>query len=88
MKRMGKFNHDKNKKWIIDIDKEDLDDLLPVEIIAFIKTLEPVGDKYLTTIRSKSGLHIITKPFNVQKFKEFYPNLDIQTNNPTNLYIP
>lgn len=86
---VGKFSHDNNKKWIVDIDEEDMDDdFLPIEIIAFIKTLKPYGDKYITTLRTKSGIHIITSPFDMQGFKEKYPSLEIKKDNPTNLFIP
>lgn len=39
-------------------------------------------------IPTKNGYHIITKPFNLQQFKEQYPNIDVHKNNPTILYIP
>jgi hypothetical protein len=49
---------------------------------------EPDGIKFITLIPSKSGFHIIMKPFNLQKFKSEYPDVEIHKNNPTNLYIP
>lgn len=87
----GKFNHDKNKKWILDIDADDMDSGWNGPIMSdFIDTLQPNdgSNKTLAIIPSKSGLHIITKPFNLRDFKEKYPNIDVQKNNPTNLYIP
>nr|DAF16289.1 MAG TPA: hypothetical protein [Crassvirales sp.] len=39
-------------------------------------------------IPTKNGYHIITKPFNLNQFKEQYPNIDVHKNNPTILYIP
>ena len=42
----------------------------------------------MTFIKTKSGFHIITQPFNVMKFKEKYPNVDIQKKNPTLLFVP
>lgn len=83
----GRYSNESDKKWIIDIDE-------PLgrkhnEMILFIeRECKPKGLKFITTIPSKSGVHIITKPFDVQKFKENYPNIDIQKSNPTNLYIP
>ncbi len=87
----GKFNHDKNKKWIIDINKEDIEaGWNGPNMSDFMDRLEPMGgiSKTLAVIPSKSGLHIITKPFNLKEFREKYPNLEVQKNNPTNLYIP
>lgn len=85
----GKFSHDKNKKWIIDLDgdKENSFDFI-YNMNEIISNIEPIGDKTICRILSKSGSHLITSPFNLQKFKEEYPNIDIQKNNPTNLYIP
>jgi hypothetical protein len=42
--------------------------------------------KTLYPIETKSGVHIITKPFNLQQFKEKYPDIDVHKNNPTLLY--
>ena len=33
-----------------------------------------------------NGVHFITKPFDLQRFKEIYPNTDVHKNNPTLLY--
>ena len=54
-----------------------------------IDTLEPysMDTKYITNIPTKSGWHIITTPFNLQQFKEKYPDIDVHKNNPTILYI-
>lgn len=93
----GKFSHDNNKKWIIDIDKDEV--IWTEQILNAISECEPMGSKYITTIPSKSGLHLITSPFNRQQFNEKLMNelkeyqmtdvlkIDIQVNNPTNLYI-
>jgi len=84
----GKFNHDNNKKWIIDIDKEEMP--LVDEIKDFINTLQPYDEvnKIICEIPSKTGLHLITSSFNLGDFKKKYPAIDVQKNNPTNLYIP
>jgi len=37
---------------------------------------------------SKSGLHIITTPFNISEFNKKYTDIEIHKDNPTNLYIP
>jgi len=93
-------NHDEpknNSKWVVDIDKEEIT-FLP-NITNCINLCEPfTGPKILTKVPSKTGLHLITKPFNRKQFKELLDqemdkytlklSIDIQTNNPTNLYIP
>ena len=87
----GLGHNDKNKSWIIDIDKNELPfvDL----IIESFQIVEPFGDKLITKIPSKTGIHLITKPFNVLEFtnnlkKHVDIHLDIQKDNPTNLFIP
>lgn len=72
-------------RWIIDCD--DIEDIsYLVSIHDFISYIEPEGPKSIATIKTKSGYHLITTPFNIQKFKDRYPNIDVHKNNPTLLY--
>ena len=74
-------------RWIVDCD-----DVTDVEMINtidyFITTLDPVGDKTIAIVPTKYGYHLITTPFNVQKFKDTYIGkcIDVHKNNPTLLY--
>ena len=81
-----------SSRWVIDLDDigQDKDSLKLDAIEDFIETLEPKTEvsKVIYEIPTKSGVHIITTPFNVAKFKERYPDIDIHKNNPTILYIP
>ena len=72
-------------RWVVDIDDGNLKWNY---IMDDIDTLEPysIDTKYITNIPTKSGWHIITTPFNLQQFKEKYPNIDVHKNNPTLLY--
>lgn len=74
------------KRWIVDIDSKDLD--LLTEIRDFIFDLKPEGDKVEAIIPTKNGYHLITGKFDSKKFKDKYPNVDIQKKNPTLLYLP
>lgn len=82
------------KRWIIDIDNVSIDSFAHAEYHTsmrdYINELqEEAGkDKGMTFVKTKSGFHIITQPFNVMKFKERYPDVDIQKKNPTLLYYP
>jgi hypothetical protein len=79
-------NKGTDKNWIIDLDEHDL----PAQgsIISFLDTIEPFGEKkIIAQVPSKTGMHLITKSFNRQKFKEQFPTIEIHVNNPTNLYI-
>jgi bisphosphoglycerate-dependent phosphoglycerate mutase len=84
----GQSHNDTNKKWILDIDCDDWMSHQTEELLDFLWNLEPVGNKYIAEIPSKSGLHFITSPFNIQTFNQTYVGIDIHKDNPTNLYIP
>lgn len=88
----GTHSNETNKKWIIDLDGEQIKEK---DLIRdFLKTCEPLSentewnDKVIAEIPSKNGLHLITTPFNVQKFRVHFPYIDIHKDNPTNLFIP
>ena len=82
------------KIWIIDIYNVYIDSFSNEKYYTsmrdYINELqEDAGkDKTMTFVKTKSGFHIITQPFNVMKFKERYPDIDIQKKNPTLLYYP
>lgn len=81
-----------DKLWIIDLDWKDVELLEDSYSFALFEnllyTLSPAWNKIITTIRTKSWLHLITKPFDLKTFKERYPDIDVHKNNPTVLYIP
>lgn len=81
----GQHYSDKDKKWLIDIDDLNYNCL---ELKEYIYNQQPIGDKYITTIPTKNGIHYITKPFNMGEFGEKYSEFQVHRNNPTILYIP
>jgi len=74
------------KRWIVDVDETCFTSVLKID--KFLNTLRPEGNKVEALIPTKNGFHLITKRFDVQAFKEKYPNVDIQKKNPTLLYFP
>lgn len=76
----------KSPKWIIDIDNPEVDEKSFMKIINACKP--KAVNKYVCTVPTKNGYHLITKPFDLKRFKEFYPEVDVHKNNPTILYIP
>ena len=90
------------KRWIIDIDDSKVPSPMmiafieyecrPITVVNFddagIPIGHEVGPKVEAVIPTKNGHHLITKRFDVMKFKEKYPNIDIQKKNPTLLYLP
>ena len=77
---------------IVDVDDTNTDFTKLMDMS--IATYEPVKyneqgrycSKVIATIPTKSGYHLITTPFNLQQFKEKYPDIDVHKNNPTLLY--
>ena len=69
------------KRWVIDIDNVSIDgfshDKYYIEMREFINELQVEAGKEqgMTFIKTRSGFHIITRPFNVMKFKERYPDV-------------
>ena len=90
------------KRWIIDVDDSHEPSPLmmayieykcdPITKVKFDDLGMPigheVGPKIEAIIPTKNGHHLITKKFDVMKFKEAYPDLDIQKKNPTLLFLP
>jgi len=74
------------KRWIIDVD--DMMEASPLMMAFIDNECKPYGSKIESIIPTKSGHHLITSKFDVMKFKERYPELDIQKRNPTLLYYP
>jgi len=81
----GIHNAVDDKLWILDIDDLEFD---VKKLEEKINKLEPLGNKCITVIPSRSGFHLITKPFNLSMFYIQYPDIEVHKNNPTNLYIP
>lgn len=76
-----------NKKWILDVDEVMSEHYFNM-IHEYINGCLPEGEKILELIPSKSGSHIITKPFDLREFREVFPDIEIHKDNPTNLFIP
>ena len=80
-----------SKTWIIDVDMNDYNVLNKIgAILTNIKPIE--DDKWIETIPTKNGFHMITKPFNRTEFNKYMQLQgdvpDIHTDNPTILFIP
>lgn len=71
-------------RWVVDVDE----DINKNELRKFIDELMPktLDERIICEIPTKNGYHLITTPFNLQQFKEKYPDIDVHKNNPTLLY--
>lgn len=97
----GSHHSEKSKRWVVDIDEDCLD--RKDEIRKIIEKLheEIVKSKYqiLAEVPTKSGVHIITNPFNMEKFRKILTermtdendpimSIDVHKNSPSILYVP
>jgi len=84
----GEYHSESKKRWIIDIDEEDLPltDQIREKIQELHFATEKTGYKIIAEIPTKSGIHIITNPFNLQEFRKAFPKMDIHKDNPSILY--
>ena len=85
-------------RWIVDIDHNVDDpnlepawgtiaDFIDYKCDPKIDPLDGFFDtKIIVDIPTKNGYHLITTPFNLQQFKEKYPDIDVHKNNSTLLY--
>ena len=90
------------KRWIIDVDDQHEASpimmafieykCMPFTQVKFDEVGMPigheVGPKIEAIIPTKNGHHLITKRFDVLKFRGEYPDIEIQKKNPTLLYYP
>lgn len=87
----GSYVHQQNKRWIIDLDNCTINDPYVLCIEDYINDCEPLGvEKIITRIPTRSGVHLITKPFRKDKFKDkcgIHSEIpDIKENHLTLLY--
>jgi len=92
----GEFHSDKDKKWIVDVDFKDFENRMDVlvRIHNYVENLQTETGKepMLEVLPTKNGYHMITRPFNLSKFKllinDLDVRLDVHKDNPTILYCP
>lgn len=84
----GSYSNENEKKWIIDVDEKNPNLIIVIE--NDIKNLEPNKrqSKALAVLETKNGYHLITSPFEMDKFKMLHQTIEVHKDNPTILYIP
>lgn len=77
----GKFVDRSNAMWVVDVDDIDGDRAMQT-MIDYINGMESGYDKNVVFIMpTRSGFHLITRPFNLKKFQDgFWENVTAQTN--------
>jgi len=90
----GEFHSDPDKTWIVDIDNISIDGFnhspQQIEVRQLLVDLQKEAGKepLMNFIPTKGGVHVITRPFNLNKFKARFPDIDVHKDNPTLLYCP
>lgn len=82
-------NSNYNAVWILDFDTTDW--VTVSKYLSVLNKCRPDGDKVITSIPTVNGIHILTKGFDLEQFKqqlviEKLANIDIHKDNPTVLY--
>lgn len=96
----GQLSDADSKLWVLDVDGAVIEDDYVVDFLTASiarQRPDPQQDKVVALIPSKTGFHIISKPFDVKSFETFTTLLATQCrgvevtvhkDNPTNVYIP
>lgn len=87
----GQYCHSGDKQWVIDCDDCKVHGVYTEIIKVLINSCKPDGDKIVTEFPTKSGVHIITTPFDRKQFTELcneyhIDDVDIKKNHLTLLY--
>lgn len=76
-----------HRTWLVDIDVKD--EAVLQEVRDFINDeCVPLGDKIVDVMETRSGYHLITRPFHLLSFQARYPDIDLHRNAATLLYAP
>lgn len=85
----------RNPKWVVDIDDISIKDRVLEWLDNYFKVREHsvANDRYsiylYAEVPTKSGIHLISQPFNLKEFHDTFPDVDIHKNSMgTVLYIP
>lgn len=89
----GQYCHSEDKQWVVDCDDCTVDSEYVAVIKSYIDDCEPAGiNKIITNFPTRSGVHLITTPFNRKQFADrckylrFGDAPDIKKNHLTLLY--
>ena len=85
----GKSYITADKKFVVDLDGENASQKKAAEIFNYInEECEPLNkNKVCYHIYTAHGIHLITTPFNTEKFLQHFSDIDVHKNNPTLLYF-
>jgi len=83
----GEFHSDPDKKWLIDVDDDKNIDYTEL-VDTVVELQKDAGREPMTALfPTKNGVHLITRPFNLIKFKVMFL-VDVHKDANTILYCP
>lgn len=89
----GSYCHSDDKMWIIDLDDCKMDDKKVKKVYEILDRTKPYDtEKVIAQFPTKSGVHLITRPFDIKEFDLVYggcfndEEVDIKKNHLTLLY--
>ena len=78
------------KFYLVDIDDDKCDVGRVIDIHAEIglnvRSNTPIGQRVKLCVPTRNGSHLICAPFDVDAFKDKFPDIDVHKNSPTVLY--
>ena len=91
---VGKHNSTGTKYWVVDVDDTFecstifYNYLKSIKILIYQLQSLTKNEPFIKEIQTKNGIHLITKPFNLNEFKKTFPNTDVHKHGMTILISP
>lgn len=84
----GTYHSEKNKRWVVDIDTKDENEIqLVSNFIKELYTEAKSTNRIINTVPTKNGVHLICEGFRMDHFSKRFPGMSVHKNSPTILYI-
>lgn len=85
------------KRWVVDIDTKDEIEIASISAVidmVWLKAHPEDKDKvredlwFVGQVPTMNGVHLLTRPFNLQIFRKHFPEVEVKKNGLTALYVP
>lgn len=85
------------KRWVVDVDTKDRIEIASISAVidmVWLKTHPEDKDKVredlwlVGQVPTMNGVHLLTRPFNLQIFHKHFPDTEVKKNGLTALYVP
>lgn len=85
------------KRWVVDVDTKDEIEIASISAVidmVWLKAHPEDKDKvredlwFVGQVPTMNGVHLLTRPFNLQIFRKHFPEVEVKKNGLTALYVP